>query len=167
MGLSQRELSNGSLLPHRLPAFPLHSKAQGLSPPVPLWGDTDAAAHGYDPRVCARPSFLSHMPCSDSWHRIGWNFACAYIHTYQRVASGRPLCSPLPALSSAGVTISRPYLSPWTIPGLPGSHTRLLHRVARKHLGTTGWSPSAFASIVQARPFPVFGRPVHPWDSSL
>src|SRR5690242_7284095 len=33
------------------------------------------------------------MPCSDSWHRIGWNFARAYIRTYLLVALGRPLCS--------------------------------------------------------------------------
>ena len=29
------------------------------------------------------------------------------------------------------------------------------------------WNPNAFASIVQARPLPIFGRPVHHWDSSL
>jgi len=54
-----------------------------------------------------------------------------------------------------------------TIPGLPGSHTPLPHRVARTHLGTMSWNPNAFASIVQARPLPIFGRPVHHWDSSL
>lgn len=54
-----------------------------------------------------------------------------------------------------------------TIPGLPGSHSPLPHRVARKHLGTTGWNPNAFASILQARPLPAFGRPVHPRDRSL
>ena len=30
-----------------------------------------------------------------------------------------------------------------------------------------GVEPSAFASIVQARPFPILGRPVHLWDGSL
>src|SRR5215813_5372749 len=29
-----------------------------------------------------------------------------------------------------------------------------------------GVEPSAFASIVQARPFPILGRPVHLWDGS-
>ena len=29
-----------------------------------------------------------------------------------------------------------------------------------------GGEPCAFASIVQARPFPIFGRPVHPGDAS-
>jgi hypothetical protein len=57
------------------------------------------------------------------------------------------------------------YLS-WTIPGLPGSHICLPHRVARTHLGTMRWTPHAFASRVQARPFPIFGRPVHPGDVS-
>ena len=53
-----------------------------------------------------------------------------------------------------------------TVPGLPGSPTPLPHRVARTHLGTMGWNPLAFASIVQARPLPIFGRPVHPRDGS-
>ena len=30
-----------------------------------------------------------------------------------------------------------------------------------------GLEPYAFASIVQARPLPIFGRPVHRWDRSL
>ena len=50
---------------------------------------------------------------------------------------------------------------------LPGSHTPLPHRVVRTHLGTMSWNPSAFASIVQARPLPIFGRPVRPRDRSL
>ncbi len=53
-----------------------------------------------------------------------------------------------------------------TIPGLPGSLASLLHRVARTHLGAMGWNQCAFAPIVRARPFPIFGRPVHPWDRS-
>jgi hypothetical protein len=51
--------------------------------------------------------------------------------------------------------------APWTIPGLPESLDALPHRVARTHLGATGRNPNAFAPIVRARPFPVFGRPVH------
>ena len=53
-----------------------------------------------------------------------------------------------------------------TIPGLPGSLASLLHRVARTHLGAMGWNQCAFAPIVRARPFPIFGRPVHPRDRS-
>jgi hypothetical protein len=30
-----------------------------------------------------------------------------------------------------------------------------------------GWMRNAFASIVQARPCPIFGRPVHQWGSPL
>jgi hypothetical protein len=55
----------------------------------------------------------------------------------------------------------------WTIPGLPGSHTFLPHRVARTHLGTMDRNPYAFAIIVLARPLSIFGRPVHPRDGSL
>ena len=53
-----------------------------------------------------------------------------------------------------------------TIPGLPGSLASLPHRVARTHLGAMGWNQCAFAPIVRARPFPIFGRPVHPRDRS-
>jgi hypothetical protein len=106
------------------------------------------------------------MPRSDSWHRIGWNFACAYIHTYRLVASGRPLCSPFARPFVCGCHTIAAIPSAWTIPGLPGSHICLPHRVARTHLGTMRWNPHAFASIVQARPFPIFGRPVHPGDVS-
>ena len=53
-----------------------------------------------------------------------------------------------------------------TIPGLPGSLASLLNRVARTHLGAMGWNQCAFAPIVRARPFPIFGRPVHPRDGS-
>jgi len=50
---------------------------------------------------------------------------------------------------------------------LPRSHTFLPHRVVRKHLGTMSWNPNAFASIVQAQPLLIFGRPVHLRDGSL
>jgi len=60
--------------------------------------------------VCKRLTPSVSMPRSDSWHRMGWNFALAYIHTYLLVASGRCLRSLLPALSFAGVARSRPYL---------------------------------------------------------
>jgi hypothetical protein len=74
-------------------ALLLHNGVQGLPPPPPLLGDADATAPSCGPRVFAVPSFLSTIPCSDSWHRIGWNFARAYIHTYPLVALGRRLSS--------------------------------------------------------------------------
>jgi hypothetical protein len=43
---------------------------------------------GSDPRPFVLTSFLSTIPRSDSWHRIGWNFAFAYIRTYLPVAAG-------------------------------------------------------------------------------
>ena len=70
-------------------------QSTGPSPPTSLLGDAGVPAPGCDPRVSAAPSFLSSTPCSDSWHRIGWNFARAYIHTYRLMASGRALCSQL------------------------------------------------------------------------
>ena len=45
--------------------------------------------------------------------------------------------------------------------GLPELRVLLSHRAIRKNLGATGWNSNAFAPIVRARPFPVFGRPVH------
>src|SRR5262245_7429408 len=64
-----------------------------------------------DPRPFALISFKSTSPRSDSWHRIGRNFAHAYIRTYRQVASGRALRFPLLALSSASVALFQPYLS--------------------------------------------------------
>jgi hypothetical protein len=83
------------LLTHRLVASPPPNRAQGLSPPTPLLGDGSVTAPGCDPKVFAVPSFLSSTPCSDSWHRIGWNFTCASIHTSPLVALGRTLYSQL------------------------------------------------------------------------
>jgi hypothetical protein len=71
-------------------------QSTGPSPPAPLLGDAGVTAQGGDPRGSVVPSFLSRTPCSDSWHRIGWNFALAYIHTYHPVALGYPVCSLLP-----------------------------------------------------------------------
>ena len=162
LGLSHRELSNGLLHTHRLVASPLHSRAQGLPPPPPLVGDAGGTAHGCAPKVSGVPSFLSSTPCSDSWHRVGWNFAHASIHTYRLVALGHCLYSLLarPFVCGCHTIVTIPSI--WTIPGLPGSPTPLPHRVARTHRGTMRGNPCAFASIVQARPFPIFGRPVHP-----
>src|SRR4051812_19228684 len=121
-----------------------------------FWAGSASSLAGDDPEPFVPTPFQSTVPRSDSWHRIGWNFARAYIRTYRRVAPGRaPCCSPfrlrvIPAIPA-----------PWTIPGLPESLDALPHRVARTHLGATGRNPYAFAPIVRARPFPVFGRPVH------
>jgi hypothetical protein len=59
-----------------------------------------------NPRLFVLISLMSTIPQSDSWHRIDWNFAFAYIQAYLVVASGQYLCSLFPALSSAGVTVS-------------------------------------------------------------
>jgi hypothetical protein len=85
LGLSPRELSNCLLLTHRVGAFPLHSEAQGLPPPPSLLGDGSAPAPGWGLRACAGLSFLSNTPCSDSWHRLGWNFAA---RLYPHLPSG-------------------------------------------------------------------------------
>jgi hypothetical protein len=133
-------------------AFPLRTA---------FWVRSASPFQDDDPRPFALISFKSTAPRSDSWHRFGRNFAHAYIRTYLRVASGRALHSLLLALSSASVALFQPYLSRWTIPGLPESLTHLPHRVVRTHLGTTEWYPNVFAPIVRARPCSVFGRPVH------
>jgi hypothetical protein len=64
--------------------------------------------------------------------------------------------SPFPAYRSAF-----PPAMGGTRRGLPESHVYLSRRAVRTHPGATGWIPNAFAPILRARPFPVFGRPVH------
>ena len=81
--------------------FPLRAAFWVRSAP-PLQGD--------DPRPFVLTSFKSTSSRSDSWHRIGRNFACAYIRTYLQVAPGRALRSLFLALSSASVALSQPYL---------------------------------------------------------
>ncbi len=81
------------------------------------------------------------------------------------------ISAPTAGWLQAGLPVARPFVcecrtipaipTPWTIPGLPELLDALPHRVARTHLGATGRNPNAFAPIVRARPFPVFGRPVH------
>jgi hypothetical protein len=149
-----------------LPSTSHAQQSTGPSPSDVPFDHASVVAPGNDPRPFAVTSFLSTIPRSDSWHRISRNFASRlYPHL------------PLSGFRSMFVfPVSRPFVcgchkistipSARTIPGLPGSHTPLPHRVARTHLGTMGWNPNAFASIVQARPFPIFGRPVHPRDSS-
>ena len=110
LGLSRMELSNFPMPTHCLQVALTLNKVRGLPPPMNLLSNPAPLHLGSDPKPFALTSFLSTIPRSDSWHRIGWNFACAYIHTYFPAAAGRCLCSPFPTLSSVGATISRPYL---------------------------------------------------------
>jgi hypothetical protein len=104
LGLSHMELSNLPVPTHRVPHVSLDQQSTGPSPSAGPFAPSRAAAQGNDPRLVAVASFLSDMPRSDSWHRLGQNFARAYIRAYRSVASGRRLYSLVPALSSAGVT---------------------------------------------------------------
>jgi hypothetical protein len=140
------------------------ASAQQSTRPSPSAGPFvpgSAAACRRSPWACVLPTFLSTIPRSDSWHRLGRNFARASIRAYLLAAPGRRLCSPLARPFVCGCHTISTIPSIRTIPGLPGSPTPLPHRVARTHRGTTRRNPHAFAPIVQARPFLVFGRPVH------
>ena len=126
----------------------------------PFGSDRRRRSSGGDPGPFALTPFLSTLPRSDSWHRFGRNFACAYIRPYPRglqaglcVACFSPFRLRVSHYSSHTFPMDDTR-SPWVTDALP-------HRVARTHLGATGWNPCAFAPIVRARPFPVFGRPVH------
>jgi hypothetical protein len=148
-----------------LPSVSHAQQRTGPSPAAGPFAPSSAATRGSDPRRCAVTSFLSRMPRSDSWHRLGRNFALAYIRAYLPVASGRGLCALFPALSSAGVTRSRPYLplGPYQV---SLGHPRLFPTVSPAHPVVRWGEPRAFASIVQARPCPILGRPVHRWAGS-
>ena len=75
-----------------------------------FWIQPASPLDGGDPGPFVLIPFKSTSPRSDSWHRIGRNFACAYIRTYRWPASGWALRSRLLALSSASVAIFQPYL---------------------------------------------------------
>ena len=92
----------------------------------------DTMAQGHDPKPFVLTSFNSTITHSESWHRIDWNFAFAYIHTYLQAALGRYLCSPFPTLSSVGATISQPYL-PFGRYQASLGHTRLFPTVSPAH----------------------------------
>ena len=93
-----------------------------------FWARPASSLAGDDPEPFVPTPFQSTVPRSDSWHRIGWNFAHAYIRTYRRVAPGRaPCCSPfrlrvIPAIPA-----------PWTIPGLAFRHLTLFPTVSPAH----------------------------------
>ena len=60
-----------------------------------FWARSASSLAGDDPEPFVPTPFQSTVPRSDSWHRIGRNFARAYIRTYRRGAPGRaPCCSP-------------------------------------------------------------------------
>src|SRR3954452_623532 len=144
-GLSLCELvrTSAMYLPaHRASTLP-HST--GPSPSgQPFGSDRRRRSSGSDPGPFALTPFLSTSPRSDSSHRFGRNFACAYIRPYHRGLQAG-LCvacfSPFRLRVShySGHTFpmddTRP---PWVTDALP-------HRVARTHLGATGWNPCAFA----------------------
>jgi hypothetical protein len=95
-----RSSSFGSASQHG--AFPLRTA---------FWVRSASSFQDDDPRPFALISFKSTAPRSDSRHRIGRNFAHAYIRAYRQVASGQALRFPLLALSSASVALFQPYLS--------------------------------------------------------
>ena len=88
VGLSQKELSTTPALTRCLPTWAYASVSTGPSPAARPFGPNRDAARDSAPPPCVLTTFLSTIPRSDSWQRLGWNFACAYIPTYLRLASG-------------------------------------------------------------------------------
>ena len=132
LGLAPMELSNFPMLTHCLRATLTLNKVRGLPPPMHLLSTPAPLLTGSDPRPFVLTSFLSTIPRSDSWHRIGWNFAYAYIRTYLTVAAGRCLCSLLLTLSSVSVTRSQPHLPLGRYQASLG-HSRLFPTVSSAH----------------------------------
>jgi len=132
LGLSPRERSHLPVPTHRFPHVSLAQHSTGPSPAASPFASGGAAAPGSGPRPFAVASFLRHMPRSDSWPRVGRNFARADIRAYRSVASGRGWCSPWPALSSAGVTRFRPSL-PCGRDQVSLGHPRLFPPVSSAH----------------------------------
>src|SRR4051812_45730043 len=84
-GLSLCELvrTSAMYLPARRSSTLPHST--GPSPSGRSFGsDQRRRSSGGDPGPFALTPFLSTSPRSDSWHRFGRTFACAYIHPYHR-----------------------------------------------------------------------------------
>jgi hypothetical protein len=156
--------SSGLYLP-RLDSPPPHPST-GPSPAARAFAPARGAAPGSAPQPLVLTAFLSPVPRSDSWPRVGWNFA-------RRLSPHLP---PGGSRVTFAFAVARPFVCgcrtlspiplPRTLPGLPGSRVSLPHRVARPHHGPLGGNPTAFASIVQARPFPSLGRPVPRQDGS-
>ena len=166
LGLSLRELSKFTISP-RFPSLAHSRLSTGTSPSNGPFGPASAAARSNDPRpyVCRLvPEYYS--PIRFLTPRRPEFRSRLYPHLPRR-ALGRCLSSRLPALSSAGATSSRPYLPLGRYQASLG-HSRLFSTVSPAHtLVRWGGTKCAFAPIVRARPFPIFGRPVHPRDRSL
>src|SRR5258708_11297231 len=110
-GLSHSELVRTSVMysPGLHHLTPPHST--GPSPSGWSWIQPASPLDGGDPGPFVLIPFKSTSPRSDSWHRIGRNFAFAYIRTYRWPASGWALRSRFLALSSASVALFQPYLA--------------------------------------------------------
>ena len=161
-----RELSKFTISP-RFPSLAHSQLSTGTSPSNGSFGPATAAARSNDPRpyVCRLvPEYYSPIRFLAP-RRPEFRFR---LYPYLPCgALGRCLSSRLPALSSAGATSSRPYLPPGRYQASLG-HSLLFSTVSPAHtLVRWGGTKCAFAPIVRARPFPIFGRPVHPRDRSL
>jgi hypothetical protein len=148
-------------LPLTSPYSPVsdRSAAQQSARPSPSagpFGSDGIAAQGRDPWAFALPMFLSHTPRSDSWHRLGWNFASASIHTYHpmvttyRMDDTRP-----PWVTHASSPPCRPH-TPWYDEEEP---KRLRHHSAGSTIprlwptgSSVGWLPSMTTRWFSASP---------------
>ena len=131
-GLSLCELIRTSVMYSPVPRHSALSHSGAFPLRTAFWVRPASPFHDDDPRPFALISFTSTAPRSNSWHRIGRNFARAYIRAYRRMASGWALLSPLLALSSASVALFQPYPLRRTIPGLL-SHRRIFPTVSPAH----------------------------------
>ena len=118
----------------------------GPSPSDRPWARPASSLAGDDPEPFVPTPVPEYRAPIRLRHRIGRNFAHAYIRTYRRVAPGRALHSLLLALSSASVHYSS-HTRPLDDTRPPELLDALPHRVARTHLGATGRNPNAFAPI--------------------
>src|SRR5262249_12219564 len=84
LGLSQRELSNPPALTRCLATRAHTQLSTGPSPSAQPFGPRSDAAHGNVPPPFVLTAFPSPVPRSDSWQRLGENFASAYISPYLR-----------------------------------------------------------------------------------
>ena len=157
LGISQKNVHCISFLalacvssPPCVRVFPLHL----------LLGPMSAHLVG-GPRVVLSPR-SEYSTLLRLWHRSAGIALTLYPHL-RLVASGHSVCIPGCPLCLRVHTIG-PYLH-LDDNRPPGSPTPL--QTGRPHTLGRRFGTHAFAFIVQARPFPAFGRPVHLWDSSL
>ncbi len=141
-----------------------HSRlSTGTSPSNGPFGPASAAARSNDPRpyVCRLvPEYYS--PIRFLTPRRPEFRSRLYPHLPRR-ALGRCLLSVPPFrlrvphhldLTFRSDDTRPPWVTRVSSPTVSPAHT----------LGAMGWNQCAFAPIVRARPFPIFGRPVHPRD---